>query len=129
MQIRIEKNLPSLTAIEGLDETLRAFASFRGLSTSPGVVVIHLDERAAPDEQAQIEAAVRSFDASRPTPTQTKRDENLANIRAAAQSAVGAGLDDLTSAQVRSLLACLLYKNQAVSDDGKIRALGEWFQA
>jgi len=126
MQIKIEKNLPSLTAVEGLDETLRAFAFFRGLSTRPGFVIVHLDDTATPTEQAQIESAVRSFDAAQLTARQQQRVQNLANIRAVAQSAVGVALVDLTAAQVRSLLACLLYKNHAVSDDGKIRTLADW---
>ena len=126
MQIKIEKNLPNLTAIEGLDESLRAFAFFRGLSTRPGIVIAYLDDRATPTDQAQIEAAVRSFDATQLTPAQQQRVQNLANIRATAQSAVGVALIDLTAAQVRSLLACLLYKNHAVSDDGKIRPLPDW---
>lgn len=126
MQIRIEKTLPSLAAVEALDETLRAFPAFRGLSTSPGLVILHLDERAAPADQAQLEAAARGFDATKPTPTQERRAHSLASLHAAAQPAVGVALADLTADQARALLACLLYKNRAVSDDGSIRPLAEW---
>jgi hypothetical protein len=126
MQIKIDKNLPTLTAVEGLDETLRAFAVFRGLSTKPGVVTAHLDDQATPIEQAQIESAIRNFDAAQLTPTQQQRAQNIAAIRTTAQSSVGVALVDLTAAQVRSLLACLLYKNRAVTDDGKIRPLTDW---
>jgi hypothetical protein len=126
MHLKIEKNLPSLAAVEGLDETLRAFAAFRGLSTRPGVAIVYLDDRATPLQQAEIEAAARRFDATQLTARQQRRAENLASIRATAQSAVDVALADLTAAQVRSLLACLLYQHQAVTDDGKIRPLAEW---
>lgn len=60
--------------------------------------------------------------------TQDKIDH--AAIRAlvvsAAQTAVGVSLANLTAAQVRALMAILLYQAGGVTPDGKVRPLGQW---
>jgi hypothetical protein len=53
-------------------------------------------------------------------------DNTLSNIRTLAQSAVGISLGSLTTAQVRALMAILLYKVGGVTDDGKVKALNKW---
>lgn len=45
-----------------------------------------------------------------------------------AQSAVGVLLTDLTAAQVRALVACLLYKEGAFTPDMKVRPLAQWLR-
>jgi hypothetical protein len=43
-----------------------------------------------------------------------------------AQSTVGLSIDALNNLQVRSLLACLLHKADALDKDLKVRPLGKW---
>jgi hypothetical protein len=43
-----------------------------------------------------------------------------------AQSAVGTQLDQLTAAQVRALVACVLYKAGAIDTAGIVRPIGSW---
>lgn len=47
-------------------------------------------------------------------------------VKSAAQSAVGVALTDLTNAQIKALLAVLLFEKKAVDQDGKVRPLAEW---
>jgi hypothetical protein len=61
---------------------------------------------------------------------QTLADSQAAALRTqvvtVAQSAVGVVITNLTAAQVRALLAVLLWKGGALDKDGKIRPLVEW---
>jgi hypothetical protein len=52
--------------------------------------------------------------------------ENLERVKALAQSAVGVRLDNLTAAQVKALLAVLLWSHGAMGSGGAIRPLSEW---
>lgn len=47
-------------------------------------------------------------------------------VKQAAQSAVGVALTDLTTNQIKALLAVLLFEKKAVDNDGNIRPLAEW---
>lgn len=43
-----------------------------------------------------------------------------------AGSAVGVAIGSLTAAQVRALVACLLWKNGALNSDGTVKPLASW---
>lgn len=47
-------------------------------------------------------------------------------IVSTAQTAVGVTLNNLTAAQVKALLAILLYKAGGVNNDGTVRPLSQW---
>lgn len=47
-------------------------------------------------------------------------------VTATAQTAAGVGLGALTPAQVRSLLAIVLYQAGGVTADGKVKPLAQW---
>lgn len=61
-----------------------------------------------PSQQEQDKAAIRSA------------------VFTAAQSAEGVALTSLTAAQVRALLAVLLWESRGVTGDGKVRPLAQW---
>ena len=47
-------------------------------------------------------------------------------VKAIAQSAVGVAVNDLTTQQLKSMVAVLLWKAGAVDSDLTIKPLGEW---
>lgn len=47
-------------------------------------------------------------------------------VRTVAQSAVGVQFDQLTAAQLRALLAILLWKQDALDSTGAVRPLADW---
>lgn len=53
-------------------------------------------------------------------------DNTLSNIKTLAQSAVGVQIGSLTNAQVRALLAVLLWKAGGIKEDGTINKLNYW---
>lgn len=75
--------------------------------------------------RAQFEAAVIAFDAA-----QTQAATDAATLRQAvltlAGSAVGQSIGALTAAQVRALVAILLWQAGALKPDGTVRPLAEW---
>ena len=77
-----------------------------------------------PAESAAAIAARAQAEAQARTDADTLR----ARVLAVGQSAVGVSLDALTPAQVRALIALLLWKAGGVADDGTVRALREWLQ-
>jgi XkdW protein len=81
-----------------------------------------------PDPQptpAQLQAASDAYDV---TLAQAASDASALRTQVVnvAQSAVGVLLTNLTAAQVRALLAVLLWKGGALDKDGKVRPLNEW---
>jgi hypothetical protein len=81
-----------------------------------------------PDPQpteTELAAAIVAYDAA-----QAQRDTEAAALRqqiiTLAQSAVGVRIDNLTAAQVRALVAILLWKGGALDKDGNVRPLGQW---
>lgn len=73
----------------------------------------------------QIASAIAARDAAE----QQARADALAlrqRIVTLAQSAVGQSIDTLTAAQVRALVACLLYKAGAIDKAGVVQPLGAW---
>lgn len=112
-----------LYKLRALNAELRAITPrVRGVSSTPARVWVNADETISDAEIDQIFAAAAAHNASAVTP----REQNQANLGAAAQSSVGAAFDSLTPVQVRALLALLLYRAGALNDDGTVRPLGEW---
>lgn len=81
--------------------------------------------QAAQPTEAELQAASDAYDAAK-----AQADSDAAalrtRVRTVAQSAVGVLITDLTAAQVRSLLAVLLWKGGALDKDGRIRPLADW---
>jgi hypothetical protein len=74
----------------------------------PDPVAIRAAYLAAQDQQIADAAALRQ------------------RVLTVAQSAVGQSIDTLTAAQVRALVAVLLYKNGALDKNGVVQPLGQW---
>jgi hypothetical protein len=75
--------------------------------------------------EAELTEAIAAYDAAeaqRKAEAQALRSQ----IVTLAQSAVGVRVDLLTAAQVRALVAILLWKGGALSNAGVVRPLGEW---
>ena len=111
--------------LEKLDADIRALSTdFSELSQGKdrSRIVLHFFDRASEADIAAAQGLVTSHDPTSKTPDQ----QLLATIRSTAQSAVGVALGDLTAAQVRSLLAVLLWKNGAINADGTIKAPQDW---
>jgi XkdW protein len=81
---------------------------------------------------AEIDQAILDYDAAEAAKKQTEAEEETAitttrnRIRTTAQSAVGVAFDQLTAAQLRSLVAILLWGEKALDRNGVIRPLAEW---
>lgn len=73
-------------------------------------------------EQAAIDAVVAAHDPQLLTQAEQLREA----IKTIAQSAVGETLDNLTQAQLKALVAILLWKAGAVESNLTIRPLGQW---
>lgn len=101
-----------------------ASAQFAGISTRPrvsGIVLVF--EAGTPDSEVEkVEMVVRAHDSTQKTPEQ----QMMEAIKSVAQSTVGVALTDLSAAQVKSLLAVLLWRVGGVNPDGTVRPLGQW---
>ena len=75
--------------------------------------------------EAEINAASAAYNATQ-TAAQTEATTLRQQIVTTAQSAVGVSITALTAAQVRALVALLLWKEGAIKADGTIRPLAEW---
>ena len=67
--------------------------------------------------------------AARAAAEQAERQSAIAlrnRVLTVANTAVGVQLDALTPAQVRALMACLLWKAGGLTHTGAVRPLGEW---
>lgn len=125
MEDFIELPLPRKTYhIEALDAAMRSAlgAKFYGLNGGSGGLAAILALNATLQDQSQILAIATAHDPTTKAPRQIVLD----NIRATAQSAEGLLLTDLTAAQVKALLAALLYRAGAVANDGRVKPLAEW---
>jgi hypothetical protein len=76
---------------------------------TPEEIAAAIAARAAAEQQARADAAALRQ-----------------RIFTVAQSAVGQSIDALTAAQVRALVACLLYRAGAIDKAGTVQPLGEW---
>lgn len=77
-----------------------------------------------PDDTALL-AAIVAYDtaqAQRNADAQTLRQK----VVTVAQSAVGLSIDTLTAAQVRALVAVVLWRAGALKPDGTVKPLAEW---
>ncbi len=83
--------------------------------------------QAAQPTEAELQAASDAYDVAKAT-----SDADAAALRTlvvtTAQSAVGVVITNLTAAQVRALVAILLWKNGALTPAGAVRPLNEWVQ-
>jgi hypothetical protein len=77
-----------------------------------------------PEEQATIDAVLAAHDPQGLTEAEELREA----IKDLAQSAVGELLVDLTAAQIKALLACLLWKAGGVEDTMQVAPLGDWLK-
>lgn len=111
--------------IEKLDEDLRAAVPpFVGLSQgkTKTAVTLHFEESVTDTELTTAQGILAAHNPAELTTAQT----TIANIKTVAQSTEGLLLTDLTAAQVKSLLAVLLWRAGAVEADGTVRPLGQW---
>jgi len=111
------------TNIEELHTRIEAVAPIYGITELDGVYSIQFKPEATEIEQAEANAILAAFD---PVATDTSRAAVLGKIRTLAQSTVGVALADLTQAQLKALVAVLLWESGAVDLDGRIRPLREW---
>lgn len=78
-----------------------------------------------PPTEAEITTAAAAYDAA-----ETQRQAEATTLRqqviSTAQSAVGVSITALTAAQVRALVAILLWKAGAIKADGTVKVLTEW---
>ncbi len=73
----------------------------------------------------QIVAAITAYNAAQ-TAIQQEATALRQQVLTLAQSAVGVSITALTAAQVRALVAILLWKAGAIKADGTVRPLAEW---
>lgn len=101
-----------------------ASVRFAGISTRPkldGLILVFED--GTPDAEVdKVRAVVTAHDPS----LKTDEQQMLENVKMVAQSAVGVGLTDLTAAQVKSLLAVLLWRAGGIAPDGTVKPLVQW---
>ena len=96
----------------------------------PELVVWNLPDPVPTD--AELDQAILDYDAAREQERQEAEAEQAAvrtlrgEIRSTAQSAVGVRFDQLTAAQLRALLAVLLYREGALDRSGVVRPPAEW---
>lgn len=94
-----------LRSLQGDIRELKADGAVADLPAGARAVI---DAHVGPDDQASARSAMKSA------------------VLTAAQSAVGVTLPNLTTAQVRALLAVLLWESGAVDGTGKVRPLAQW---
>lgn len=75
-------------------------------------------------DQAYVDILQAALDAT--AATEPEWSGLFRQVRQAANSAVGVALTDLTNAQIKALLAVLLFEKKAVDQNGKVRPLAEW---
>lgn len=81
-----------------------------------------------PAEEAEREQRIAAAAAEKAAAEKAETDDNSVRdaVRATAASAEGLALTALTAAQVKSLLAVLLWKAGAVDKNGVVKPLAEW---
>lgn len=80
---------------------------------------------AAQPTPAQLVAASNAYDAAQ-AQAASEAGALRSQVVTQANSAVGIVITALTAAQVRALLAVLLWRGGALDKDGKVRPLGQW---
>lgn len=59
-------------------------------------------------------------------PAERQRSQARGKVVQLAQSAVGVAIQDLTAAQIKALVACLLYSAGAINEQGIVQPLEMW---
>ncbi len=120
---------------------LRAKQLADEIKTGTGLVVT-VEGMAAPDcDQVIIEgdalkenfAAIEKITSAHEPgtdyfPAEKRMKSRQSAVKTIAQSAVGGALTELTAAQRNALMACLLFKAEALTDDLKIKPLSDWLR-
>lgn len=116
-------NLPN--ALASLFPTANPLRDYTIQDNGSGAAIVAWHLQAAQPTPAELQAASDAYDAAK-----AQVDADAAALRAqvisVAQSAVGIVITNLTAAQVRALLAVLLYKNGALTPAGAVKPLAEW---
>lgn len=101
-----------------------ASTRFAGFSTRPKVdgIVLMFDAGVSDADILAVQAIVRAHDATTKTPAQQARED----LKAVAQSAVGVAYTDLTTNQLKALLAVLILESGGLANDLTIKPLGQW---
>lgn len=90
-----------------------------------GAYIARWNLPAAQPTDTEIATAISAYDAR-----QAQRQADAAALRqkvlTLAGSAVGIAVDQLTAAQVRALIACLLFEAGALDKSGIVQPLGTW---
>lgn len=110
--------------IELLGEELRAALPNKcfGALGRKGLYFAHMADNAAAGDNTTALNVATAHNGAALTATDTLREQ----IKTVAQSAVGVAYDQLTAAQVRALVAILLWKQGALNNDGTVKPLGQW---
>lgn len=87
-----------------------------------GKIIVYMDTTANGDDDNTALQLVAAHDTASRTPEQTA----INAVRTAAQSAVGVVYTDLTTAQLRALLAVLIFESGGIDANGAVRPLGQW---
>jgi hypothetical protein len=120
----IMTNVGTINA-DKLDADIRAaVATYAGHCTRPAVSGIILIFRAAAtaEEIATAQGLVTAHDPNVKTAEQRAR----ADLKAVAQTAVGVNYNDLTTVQLKALLAVLIFESDGIADDLSIKPLAQW---
>lgn len=128
-EIEVARTIPAGEPFEALDAILRAqYPAYRGMMSGRGVVRAQVTDRATEQDRAGITQAILTFDITTKSPEQEAKAQNLDRIKTAAQAAVGVALADLTTGQIKALMAVLLWRAGGVNTDGTVKPLGEWLK-
>ena len=111
--------------MEKLDADIRAaVATFGGLSRGRDRtrLTLHFENNTTDEQIATAQGMVTSHDPNSKTPEQQAR----LDLKVVAQSAVGVAYADLTTAQLKALLAVLIMESGGLANDLTIKPLAAW---
>lgn len=97
------------------------FAGFSQRPNTQGLILI-FEDKATDTEIAAVQDLVLTHN---PT-LRTLEQQARADLKAVAQSAVGVSYVDLTTAQLKALLAVLIMESGGLGNDLTIKPLNEW---
>lgn len=99
--------------------TLIANAVRAGFAAADALEEVNLSDKDYADAETAAYASTREAE-------RTARTALRAQVVSVAGSAVGVRIDQLTAAQVRGLVALLLFESGALNSDGTVRPLAQW---
>lgn len=120
----IMTNVGTINA-EKLDADIRAsMSTYAGFSRRPYVngIILIFEQNASAEDIAAAQGLVRTHNPTVKTPEQQAR----ADLKAVALSAVGVHYNDLTTAQLKALLAVLILESGGLNNDLTIAPLAKW---